>query len=184
MEEAVSSYVSPSQLRFLFAHIILEGYPARPLWDTYHEPLSIDFVHSMHSTERGINRTLQQIAEYIEDTGRSLEHFGLPQPQLRSPEVTIELEAFEHQLDILRTQASVELTSMNLEQQHVFYSIYNNIRECNTTECTCNPIFVEGRPGRGKTYVVGAIIKMLRSERKIVLTVGTSALAVSLHEQG
>ena len=101
-------------------------------------------MHSMHSTERGINRTLQQIAEYIEDTGRSLEHFGLPQPQLHSPEVTIELEAFEHQLDILRIQASVELMSMNLEQQHVFYSIYNNIRECNSTKCTCNPIFVKG----------------------------------------
>ena len=95
MEEAVASYVPPSQLQFLFAHIILEGYPARPLWDTYCEPLSVDLIQNLHSTEKGVDHALQHIAEFIEDSGRSLEHFGLPQPQLHSPEVITELEAFE-----------------------------------------------------------------------------------------
>jgi hypothetical protein len=184
MEEAVASYVPPSQLWFEFAHIIMEGYPARPLWDAYHDALSIDFIHGLHSSERGIDSTLQQIGEFIEDGGRSLQQYGLPQPQQRSPEVISEIEAFEDQLDVLYTQASNEHATMNLEQQHVFHSIYNVITHANDTRNACQPCFIEGRPGRGKTYVVDVIIKMLRSRGKIVLTVGTSALAASLHERG
>ena len=69
IEEAVASYLPPSQLQFLFAHIIIKGYPAQPLWDTYCEALSIDFAHNLHSVEHGIDHTLQQIGEFIEDGG-------------------------------------------------------------------------------------------------------------------
>ena len=184
MEEAVSSLVPPSQLRFLFARIILEGYPARPLWDTYQHSLSLDFIHKFHSTEQGVDHTLQQIAEYIQDSGRSLADFGLPQPLLRSPEVVMELEAFENRLDSLEREAAYALSLMNIEQQQVLHSVYDNIEKNHCTRHPCQPMFIDGRPGRGKTFVVDAIIKKLRSEGKIVLTVGTSALAASLHERG
>ena len=58
-----------SQLHFLFAHIIIKGYPAQLLWDTYYDDLSLDIVHSLHSTEQGIDRILQQIGEFIKEGG-------------------------------------------------------------------------------------------------------------------
>jgi hypothetical protein len=93
------------------------------------------------SLKRGIDRTLQHIGEYIEDGGRS---YGLPQPQLWSPEVTSEIEAFENRLEMLHMQASKEQTTMNLEQLHVFHSIYSDITDANETGNTCQPPFIEG----------------------------------------
>ena len=183
MEEATSSYIPPSQLRFLFSRIILEGYPARPLWESFKDFMAIDFVHSLHSTERGIDYTLQQIEEYVQDGGCRLQDFGLPSPLFRSPEIINELEAFANHLPTLQHHASNALSTMNFEQHSLFSMIYTNIIN-NTYETPCPPIFVEGRPGRGKTFLMNAIVNKLRSQGKIVLIVGTSALAASLYERG
>ena len=69
MEEAVTFYLPPSRLHFLFSHIIIKGYPAQLLWDTYDDDLSLDIVHSLHSTEQGIDHILQQIGEFIKEGG-------------------------------------------------------------------------------------------------------------------
>jgi hypothetical protein len=114
------------------------------LWDTFSKALAADFIQSLHSAECGINHTLQQIAEYIEDGGQSLEQYVLPQPQLFSPEVTSEIEAFENQLQMLHMQVCEEQTTMNLEQQHIFQSIYSDITDANNTETMCQPLFIEG----------------------------------------
>jgi hypothetical protein len=46
------------------------------------------------------------------------------------------------------------------------------------------PFFLEGKPGRGKTFVVNAICTALRAENHIALIVGSSALAATLYEGG
>lgn len=94
MEEATSSYIPPSQLRFLFARIILEGYPAHPLWESLKDAMTLEFLHTLHSPECAINCTLQQIEEFIQDSNRHLQDFRLPIPLFRSPEVINEIEAF------------------------------------------------------------------------------------------
>lgn len=81
---------------------------------------------------------------------------------------------------------------MNAEQTFAFNTIWRSITTSNmTTETTAEPqshdtqpIFLEGKPGHGKTFIVDAIYSKLRSEGKIVLIVGTSALAAALHERG
>jgi hypothetical protein len=35
----------------------------------YCDPLSVDLIHNLHSTERGVDHALQHIAEFIEDSG-------------------------------------------------------------------------------------------------------------------
>jgi hypothetical protein len=183
LEEAVSSFIPPSQLRFLFARIILEGYPALPLWNSFKDSIAIDFIQTLHSYEQGINHTLQQIEEFIQDSGRRLQDFGLPRPIYHSPEVLNELEAFSNRLSILRANALTALATMNLEQQSLLSTIYNAITNLNP-QTFFSPIFIEGRPGRGKTFLMNAIVNILRSEGKIILVVGTSALAASLYERG
>jgi hypothetical protein len=183
LEEAVSSFLSPSQLRFLFGWIILEGYPALPLWNSFKDSLAADFIHSLHSYDQGINYTLQQVEELIQDSGRRLQDFGLPRPLFHSPEVLNELEAFTNRLPALRTNALSAITTMNDEQRSLFSTIYHTITS-SPPQSAIPPFFIEGRPGRGKTFLMNALVNLLRSEGKIVLVVGTSALAASLYERG
>jgi hypothetical protein len=183
MEEAEQSFIPPSQLRFLFARIILEGYPAQPLWHSFCDSLSLDFVHSFHSTERGIDKTLQTIEEFIQDSGRRLRDFGLPQPQCRPLEVVNEIEAFTAYRPSLLHNATNALSMMNDEQHYLFLSLYNDIINTNP-QTPFHPTFIEGLPGRGKTFLVNAIVNRLRADGNIVLVVGTSALAASLYQRG
>jgi hypothetical protein len=187
LEEAVSAYQTPAQLRFLFARIILEGYPARPLWDHFLPSLSLDHITSTHSNERGIDLTLQQISEFIEDGGHKLTDFGLPEPTFRSPEVLNELEAFEGRHQLLLQQVDDMIDEMDLEQQEFFNIIYSSITlHENDPEHhrTPQPFFIEGKPGRGKSFLADAVACKFRAEGKIVLVIGTSALAAALHERG
>lgn len=49
----------------------------------------------------------------------------------------------------------------------------------------CNrPFFLEGKPGRGKTFVVDVICSQLRGQNVIILVVRSSALAATLYEGG
>jgi hypothetical protein len=132
-----------------------------------------------------MDNTLQQIEEFIQDSGRRLQDFGLPRPLFRSPEVLNELDAFTNCLPTLRANTLPALASMNLEQRTLFFTIYNKVT--NTTPSSQSnhpPTFIEGRPGRRKTFLINAIVNILRIEGKIVLVVGTSALAASLYERG
>lgn len=53
LDEAVTSMHTPAQLRFLFARVILEGYPAVPLWERFQENLIFDYAVTSSSHERG-----------------------------------------------------------------------------------------------------------------------------------
>lgn len=186
LQEAIASFQTPGQVRFLFARVVLEGYPARPLWDRFHEYLTLDTTMATSSQERGTDRALQHISEFLEDGGRSLKDFGLPEPTLRSAEVLSELEAFEGRHDELRIESNTMVEAMNPEQRHIFDHIINSVTEFRDSAepVEVHPLFIEGKPGRGKTFLVDAVCSRLRSEGLIVLIVGTSALAAALYERG
>lgn len=46
------------------------------------------------------------------------------------------------------------------------------------------PIFVEEKPGRGKSYLIKVILNSLQVDGLIVLIVGTTALSVIQYERG
>jgi PIF1-like helicase len=185
MQDAVLSHYSPSQLRFLFARIILEGYPATPLWEEFMDNLSIDFTLTMDSKERGVDRTLDCISFYLRECGRRLEDFGLEEPCHRPLEVTIESESYADRRLELGQTATAMISLMREEQRKVFDVLLQYVHDhCDDFNRQRHPIFVEGKPGRGKTFVVDALCTFLRSEGHIVLIVGSSALAATLYEGG
>ena len=49
--DAVASFCTPGQIRFLFSRIVLEGFPATPLWNTFKFSLAQDFITSLRSEE-------------------------------------------------------------------------------------------------------------------------------------
>jgi len=183
--EAVVSYCTPSQLRFLFARIVLEGYPAKPLWDEFRDQLCIDYINGLRSHERGTDRALQSISDHLRDGGRRLADFGLPEPQLRSAELIAEYETYEPLSEQLRERAHLKYQQMNAEQKHVYDTLLHAILTHHyDSNNHAGPFFVEGKPGRGKTFVIDALCCDLRSRGLIILIVGTSALSATLYEGG
>ena len=185
MNEAEQSFQTPRQIRFLFSRIILEGYPAKPLWDRFQCSLTYDWTNVAPTNETGINRALQEISLYIEESGRSLADFGLPQPILRSPEVSAEIDVFdgrEHELD----QEVKNMTdAMDADQLEIYSTLYACITEDEEIrKHRMSTFFIEGKPGRGKTFVANVLATKLRSEGYIVLIVATTALAATLYERG
>jgi hypothetical protein len=185
LHEGVLSLITPHQLRFLFARVVLEGYPAAALWEEFKLELAADFIARTQSQEQGLNAALQSLSQSVREGGRKLSHFGLPEPARNARETIIERETFSSRASELRNSASRQANTMNAEQKQVFSTIV----ECTTTygqthSTALSPFFLEGKPGRGKTFVINAVANHLRAGAHIVLIVGSSALAATLYEGG
>jgi hypothetical protein len=182
--EAVACYCTPAQLRFLFSRIIIEGFPARDLWNEFAPYLARDFTRR-HSEEIGHDLALQSLASLVRDGGRSLRDYGMPEPRHRTPDVIEELERYASRKFELRQTAHNMYTTMNDEQKDIYITTCADIlKYSGDSRALCDPLFIEGRPGRGKTFVVDAICSEIRGMGLIVLIVGTSALAATLYEGG
>jgi PIF1-like helicase len=185
LADAVASFCTPAQVRFLFTRICLEGYLAVPLWEEFQMALAQDFILQTHSQERGVNLGLLALASSFQESGRSLSQYGLPQPTFQCPEVVSELEAYANRTQELAEQAQLRYASMTDEQKHVYELVLTAVRTyTDTRQPRHNPLFLKGQPGRGKTFVVDAICCALRARGVIVLIVGSSALAATLYEGG
>jgi hypothetical protein len=184
LTDAVNSCVTPAQLRFLFSRIILEGFPARPLWDSFNGNLSVDFALQLRSEELGRDKALETIAAYLRESGRKLKDFGLDEPANRTLEVIAEAEVFSSRLPELRASAESMIEEMNSDQRHVFNTLLEYITGCGGVESVYrHPYFLEGKPGRGKTFVVDALCTYLRSEGVIVLIVPSLLRCMREEEQ-
>src|SRR5260221_7761494 len=67
LQEAVSTLNTPAQLHFLFARIILEGYPALPLWMEFSEFLSHNHTLQLSSNTLGHDQALRDLAYLLQD---------------------------------------------------------------------------------------------------------------------
>jgi hypothetical protein len=179
MEEAVQSLRTLAQLRFLFAQILLEGYPAVPLWESFRAAISVDYIHRMADEYNGYALTLQEVDDILSHNGKHLENFGIILPQKRGLELLNEDRFLNINHAALRAQRDQMCETLNEEQQHIFQCILDEIDAAEN-----NMFFVEGRPGRGKTFMVNALTCMLRASHRIVLIVGSSALCATAYPRG
>ncbi|THH06394.1 hypothetical protein EW146_g9626 [Bondarzewia mesenterica] len=182
LDEAVRSLRTPAQLRFLFVRIIVEGYPPLPLWNSFRDSLALDHYDRTQSTATAIDLTLRDIATLLGESGRSLHSYSLPEPCMTySQEVQHELAFFERQLQSLRMQSEEMYASLTAEQRIFFDEILGSVENPRSGHTM---FFIEGRPGRGKTYMINTLATALRSRSHIVLIVGTTALAATLYTRG
>ena len=188
LEEAAATCATPHQLRFLFSCLILEGYPAWPLWDHFTTSLTFDFIVNIPSTQWGIDWSLQEIALLLEEHSHMLEDFRLPEPELCSPEVTVEIDVFDGWEAELAAYAQQQVKQMDEDQREIYDTLYDVILKYNNAKPWkkphSQPYFIDGKPGWGKTFVADALASKLRSEGIIVLIVGSSAHAATLYECG
>lgn len=97
-----------------------------------------------------------------------------------------EIKAFEPRREELRQIADSAYELLTDEQRKLFAEVHKYVRR-STEEpnhpVNC-PLFIEGTPGRGMSFVTKATSASLRSDSLIVLIVGTTALAVQQYERG
>ncbi|KAA8894732.1 hypothetical protein FN846DRAFT_912553 [Sphaerosporella brunnea] len=180
MDEAIASYYRPGQLRFLFAHLLVDlATPAIELWERYKESLSLDFrLHApSHAAEK---QALHQIEAYLAARGAALADFGLSTGEHRPREVEMEIEAFESRMDVLWNQAQLAVSQMNPEQAICYHTVLD---DC-WSDGPHRLYFIDGKAGRGKTFLVRAICDTLRSQADIAIIAGSTALSATLYERG
>lgn len=185
LQEVVSSLHTPGRLRFLFSRIILEGYPAVPLWDSFCDQLTLDWHEQTDSEEGAIDKVLYIISLHLEDSGQGLQDFGLPEPENRSVEIVFELAAFSRHTEELSASVREMYKTLRPQQLLLFQSLLDPILSFNPTShnpSTMAPQFIEGKPGHGKMYLIRCLSTAVWAQGCICLVVGTTALAASLYE--
>ncbi|KAI5984822.1 PIF1-like helicase-domain-containing protein [Pisolithus albus] len=181
MKEAVESLRTPSQLRFLFTLLLLEGYPTIPLWEKFWCALAIDHIIHLQDEDLGLQHTLGDISNFLSLSRRKISDFGLPNPIQQTREVADEFN-FLHQYHATFFEESEHLVALlNDEQSRIFDTIHRSIF---SHDSDCTMFFIEGRPGRGKTFLIKALTAVLRRDSHIVLIVGSSALSATAYQRG
>lgn len=180
IEEAIVALFRPSQLRFLFANMLCDFAvgPVR-LWERFGDQLSEDyFAHASRSVAK--DRALYALADILRGRGFTLEQVGLPCPMAVPSEVQSELDWFADRLPELRAAFQARQLRFNAEQMRVYEAV---VAACESVDPQ-SPIFIDGKAGRGKTYLVECLAWRLRSRGEIVLITGTTALSVIGYDRG
>ena len=182
MQEAVDTLCTPHQLRILFIHLLTNSCVDTPLqlWTEFRSKISEDFIlATTGDIERGCDNALKQLGFFLQGHGKSLEDYGLPQPLARENEVEWELRRWSSQAETLQRQVDTGMSVFNPEQRDIFLRVQQAVLN---GEPLC--IFVDGKAGRGKTFLVNTLCAWVRAVGRIVLPTATSAFAAQLYPGG
>nr|GAT43072.1 ATP-dependent DNA helicase [Mycena chlorophos] len=174
--EAVQSLRTPREIRVLFVHLLTNECVPSPInpWETFHEDLSRDFtLRHGGVVEIGLNFALDDIGRLLEEYGKQLSDYGLPEATVH------ELERWGPVADELETRANAMLGLFNAEQREIYTAILAAVM---ARQPLC--AFVDGKAGRGKTAMITALCDKLRSFNEIVIATATSAFAAQLYPGG
>ncbi len=181
--EAITTLRTPKQLRVLFVHLLVNECITLPraLWETHQVALSRDLILLHHNgvEELGIQDALEDLGRMLEEYGKSLSHYGLPEPTVHTAEVQHELQRWHPLRQSMREQADAAMAQLNHEQRAIADVILDAVLN-ERPLCA----FVDGQAGRGKTFLVNTLVNYLRARGKIVLPTATSAYAAQLYPGG
>jgi hypothetical protein len=180
--EAIESLHTPYQLRLLLIHMLSNNCITAPatIWDKFKQSLSEDFhVCNGRNWNLAFSSALVEIAGHLREYGREPKDYGLPQPSYIGNEVAAEIQRWSPDIPQLLSAAEQALVLFNPEQKRIFDIIWNAVLQ-SLPLC----IFIDGKAGRGKTYLVNALCSQARGHEKIVLATATSAFAAQLYPGG
>jgi ATP-dependent DNA helicase PIF1 len=182
ISEAISTLKTPSQLCYLFVKMLLSECLIMPLhcWDTFQINLCYDFVVRYRDLPQIIiDHGLNHIGMLLEEHGKNLSNYGLPEPTTFGREVDHELQRWAPHLHELSARADTAYQYFNEKQQYTFDKIIMAV-------INDDPLllFIDGKAGVGKTYLINAVCDKLRLINIIVLPTATSAYATQLYQGG
>ena len=184
MDEAVQTLNTPYQLRLLYIHMLMNNCIPNPLqlWNIFRDHLALDFtLHANNDVDVGHTGALHELARHLDEYGRKLSDFGLPDitTVAASSEVEHEKRKWRDCEDKLCHCADDTYWDMTHKQ----CVIYNNVLDA-VEHNTPLQLFVDGGAGRGKTFMVNALCSKLQSQGRIVLPTATAAFAAQLYLGG
>ena len=181
LTEALQTLNTPEQLRLFFVHLLVNDHVASPIqiWNDYQDALSRDLILKHDNVNLGLNEALQELDRALGEHGKSLAYYRLPEPSFHSREVAVELEKWEPQAGILAARSANAVATLNKEQHEIYSEVMDAV-------ANKRPLwaFVDGKAGRGKTFLVNAICNKLRSEGHVVLATASSGSASQLYPGG
>jgi hypothetical protein len=127
LQKAIESLRTPSQLRFLFSEIILEGYTAMLLWLEFQEMLSIAHIQRLGNHHNGYEFSLQIIDDLLSHSRKHLADFSLPSPPRHSIEVYNKQTYLQNNHAVFEAQSNNMGEQLNAEQQQILQCISESI---------------------------------------------------------
>ncbi|KAG7952067.1 hypothetical protein I3843_12G040700 [Carya illinoinensis] len=177
LQEA-SLYQTPSNLRRLFATILVYCNPANPryLWELFEQDMSADFQTTEHSLLNVRMQVLHSISTTLESMGRDINSFQLldqnihfDEDEFLSREIDDELAVSIPEEDILAS------TLLNTEQQVVYKLVLEKVFSNQNAA-----FFIDGPGGTGKTFLYKALLAEIRSKDLIAIATASSGVAASI----
>jgi PIF1-like helicase len=182
LTEAVESLRTPYQMRLLFIHMLTNDCVTSPLtiWEKFRNSLSEDFYFSNgRDWWQAFSEALLQISANLQEHGKTPEDYGLPQPERFGNEIIAESQRWSPQIPQLLSAAQYALSVFTPEQRQIFDLVWNAIELDQPLR-----LFVDGRAGRGKTFLVNSLCSQVRGHGGIVLATASSGFAAQLYPGG
>ena len=178
ISDARNSMCTPQQLRFLFVVLITEGATAQRLFQEHKEFLMSDFkLNNKMDEPTSLNALLLDLAMRLESYGKKLSDFMLPEPTESRTEV--EKEQARHSTDDSQQKYLEHYKNLNHEQRTVFRKIRTTI-----DEQTSQAYYIDGGPGRGKSFLLRTLVYYTRSTGKIALCCASSGFVAVMYPGG
>jgi hypothetical protein len=180
--EAIQTLKTPRQLRLLFVHLLVNDCVHTPLahWETFQESFALDYtLRNNNAIDIGLDHALQEIGQCLEEYGKTLSDYGLPEPISYGREVEHELAKWASDRDGLAIRADTAARTFNVEQRLIYDLIIAAVIENQPLR-----IFIDGKAGTGKTFLVQTICDKIRSLGRIVLPTATPAFAAQHYKGG
>ena len=182
LNEAIRSLKTPSQLRFLFVQLLIDECILIPLqfWNTFQDRLCFDFsLRYPDLPQMATDHSLEHLEQLLEEQGKQLSEYNLPQPITYGRELEHELQKWAPRCRELAMHADVAYETFSEEQKQIFDDIISAV--VNNQSML---LFLDGKAGVGKTFLINAVCDKLRSINIIAIPTATSAYAVQLYQGG
>jgi PIF1-like helicase len=182
LNEAIHTLKTTRQIHLLFIHMLTNKCIDLPLcvWTKFLPNFIANFMlDNDEDLHLSTNLALQDLARYLEEYGKCLTDFSLPQPISPTSELTHEYQRWQRLMPHLLEQALQASESFNYKQhliaQQITHALSLNLPLL---------IFIDGKVGRGKTFLVNVLCNWVQGHGLIVLPTATSAFAAQMYPGG
>lgn len=182
LSESVHALKTSAQLRHFFVHLLVTDSILTPVqcWNTFLPHLCLDFSrHYPSSSDYATEHALRHLSALLQEHRKQPSDYQLPQVFTPGREVEHERQKWAPIVRQLERRANCARNTFNAEQECIFAEILLAVNEEKPLL-----LFVDGKAGVGKTFLINAICDKVRSQNLIALPTATSAFAAQLYQGG
>jgi hypothetical protein len=182
LQESTRALKTPAQLRYFFVHLLITDCVMTPIhcWNTYKDHFTLDFaVRYPDAAAYATDQALMDISRILEVCGKQASDYQLPEVLTPVREVQHELDKWAPHVGEIATRARSARETFNPEQHAIFDEVMSAVHAQRPLL-----LFVDGKAGVGKSFLINALCDKVRSHNLIVLPTATSAFAAQLYPGG